>query len=228
MLNLKNKSKNAIMKKGDIMEFSTSILTIKDQEQSILAIDKIDTDYIHIDVMDGNFVNNYADFRSIKGIQKPLDIHFMVQDINQYIDAYLGFHPVYMTFHIEACQDDKQVRKYIEKIRNNHIKVGISISPDTDIDKIKPYLNEIDLVLVMSVYPGYGGQTFIETISSKIEKLSQYRKEEGYTYKIEVDGGINPDTCLLCQEADILVIGSYITDSKDPKNRLQTIKQKFI
>ncbi|MDD3341572.1 MAG: ribulose-phosphate 3-epimerase [Bacilli bacterium] len=210
------------------MQISTSILTIKEDKNAIAEIDKINTDFIHVDVMDGKFVQNTADFLFLEKMQKPLDIHFMVEDIEKYIREYAFFSPVYMTFHIEACKNEQEVRDIIQLIKAYNSKVGISISPDTKVEVLTPYLSSIDLVLVMSVYPGYGGQTFIENSVFKIKELKEYREKESCTYKIEVDGGINDTTCLLCKEADILVAGSYITDKENPSEQIEILKNKFI
>lgn len=200
---------------------SISILNV--DKNDILKIDQLKTDYIHLDVMDNIFVPNKTNFIANKEIQKinhPLDIHFMVENIIKYVDEYKLLNPEYMTFHIEATTNPVLI---IEHIKKCDIKVGIAINPDTDINKIKPYLNIIDLVLVMSVIPGYGGQDFID-ITNKIKRLNDLKKEYNYKFLIEVDGGINNNNIKLLKDSDIIVVGSYITSSKNYASRLKMLQ----
>lgn len=197
-------------------------------KQDIKKIDFLDFEYIHLDIMNQDFVSkNSKENTQIKEylqeINHPLDIHLMVGDIIQYIDVYQDLNPAYITFHIEATKNPMHI---IEYIRKKNIKVGIAINPKTDIEKIHPYLNMIDLVLVMSVEPGYGNQKFID-IRSKIKKLIQIRKEYNHSFLIEVDGGINNQTAPLIQQADIIVVGSYITSKEDYKMAIDQIKKNF-
>ena len=156
---------------------SVSILDIKTDEK-LKKLDELDFDYIHVDVMDNKFVPNITkDFEKLKkqfqNIKHPLDIHLMTYDLISYIDTYKELNPKYITFHVEATKNPVLV---IEHIKKNNIKVGISIKPDTDISKIRPYLNIVDLVLVMSVNPGYGGQKFID-ITDKIKELKKKKSK---------------------------------------------------
>lgn len=213
------------------MKISTSILSIKENlKENIKKLAQSSTDYIHLDIMDGVFVPSKTwDFASaydiIEGINKPLDIHLMVKDLDRYIEAFSSFHPIFLTFHYEATSN---IKKYIAMIREKGIKVGISIKPDTDVEVLKPYLKDIDLVLVMSVIPGAGGQSFILNSVNKIQELSKLKKEESYDYIIEVDGGINAKTVSLVREAgvDIVVSGSYITNGDNYEERILNLKQK--
>ncbi len=199
---------------------SISILNIKDNKEKIKEVDALNSDYIHVDVMDGKFVNNKVDFLNLPPMNTARDIHLMVYDIKKYIDSYLKYHPEYFTFHLEATN---QVDEIIEYIKKFHIKVGISICPDTDVSKLLPYLEKIDLVLVMSVVPGLGGQKFIEESKDKIERLQKLREENNYHYLIEVDGGVNYGTKDFCKNADILVVGSYITMSDNYLEKYQNM-----
>lgn len=207
------------------MKYSISVLTVEGNQEKIKQMDNLQSDYIHLDVMDGLFVDNKVSFDTIKNIHTPLDIHFMVKDVQAYIDAYKHLLPVYMTFHIEAVENPKEMIQYIKE---KGIKVGISLNPETEIDTLYPYLQDIDLVLVMTVHPGYGGQTFIEKTTNKIDSLHEIKEKENLSYIIEVDGGINLENSIKCKKADILVVGSYITDAIDPCQRLTNIKQKFM
>ncbi|MBS7020538.1 MAG: ribulose-phosphate 3-epimerase [Firmicutes bacterium] len=194
------------------MLVSTSILSIKeDMELKLEQLNATDTDYIHLDVMDGIFVENKTeDYMPLKTrLKKPLDIHFMVEDVPRYIEHYHSLEPVYMTFHVEVKNN---VEKLIDMIHQYGIKVGISLKPDTPVAFLLPYLDKIDMVLVMSVEPGRGGQEFLESANDKIHFLDDIRKEKNYQYLIEVDGGINEETKHLCTHADILVAGSFIVN----------------
>lgn len=201
-----------------------SYLNIKDLSD-ILLIDKLDIDYIHVDVMDNLFVpNKTVDenqlFPILKKTTKPLDVHLMVEDVYKYIDLYKTINPQYITFHLEV----KNTLEIINYIKKQNIKVGIAINPNTPITSLIPFLHLIDLVLIMSVEPGYGGQTFITDSILKIKKLSEYKNENNLNFLIEIDGGINNTTYPLVKEiTDISVIGSYITTG-DYNNNLNTLK----
>lgn len=174
------------------------------------------TDQIHFDIMDGIFTENKTlDLKEIsnnlKDINKPIDIHLMVYDILNYTDKILKFNPKYITFHLEAANHPEE---YIDYIKSKNVKVGLAINPDTEIEKLFPYIDKVDLILIMSVPAGKGGQKFID-ISEKIKLLKKYRIDKSLSYIIEVDGGINDQTIKKIKEADIAVCGSFITDSKD-------------
>lgn len=194
---------------------SASFLSIKDNiKDNLKILDKTSISMLHVDIMDGMFVPNKT--WNIKEIQnlldntfKPKDVHLMVQDIKKYVDDFQLINPEYITFHYEAVDNIKETINYIKSL---NIKVGLSIKPNTNVDEIIPFLNDVDLVLVMSVEPGMGGQKFIESSVDKINYLYELRRENNYHYVIEVDGGINDKTSKLCNKADILVIGSFITN----------------
>lgn len=189
---------------------SISLLNIKDDNDKIIKIDNLKTDYLHIDIMDGLFVNNKVDFLELPNVTTKRDIHLMVYNVKDYVDYYKKYQPEYITFHLEAIDNIEEMINYIKAL---NIKVGISIKPNTPVEDLKPYLDKVDLVLVMSVEPGLGGQKFMENSQAKIEELDTIRKEHNYQYVIEVDGGINNITKAMCKSADILVVGSYITMS---------------
>ena len=196
------------------MKISSSFLDIKEPKDIELAkLNNLDIDYIHFDVMDGIFVENktytYEEFYDITRLTtKPKDIHLMVSDVKKYIDDFSKFKPEFITFHYEAASDPMSVINYIH---NLGIKAGMSIKPQTNVSEIIHYLGSLDLILVMSVEPGRGGQTFIESSCNKIEQLYTLRENNNYNYVIEVDGGINNETIKKCDKADICVVGSYIT-----------------
>ena len=200
---------------------SISILNIKDDNEKIKEIDNLGSDYIHIDIMDSKFVSNISEMVNLPSLNTKRDIHLMVYDIKSYVDIYKKYNPEYITFHVEATND---IREMIDYIHSLGIKVGLSIKPGSSIDKIYPYLGIIDLALVMSVEPGAGGQKFIPTSEDKINELKAIREKYNYHYVIEVDGGVNSETKDSCKNADILVVGSYITMSDNIEERYLSMK----
>ena len=210
------------------MKISASFLSIKeDVKINIKKLDQTTIDYLHLDIMDGYFVDNKTwgikeVLETLNDTSKPLDVHLMVRDIFKYIDNYKALKPVFITFHLEATSNPLEV---IDYLKQNNIKVGMSIKPNTEISELEPYLSYLDLVLIMSVEPGMGGQSFIKNSIEKIELLNQLRKENNYHYLIEVDGGINDDTAKFCEKADILVVGSYITNSADYQNQINKLQR---
>ena len=147
----------------------------------------------------------------------------MVKDIKKYVREYSRLKPDYIIFHYEATKEINEIINYIKLL---NIKVGIAINPDTDVNVLDPYLDIIDLVLVMSVFPGKGGQTFIN-IKDKIDYLYSIREKYNLKYQIEVDGGINNDTIKQIPKADIAVVGSYITNSNDYKSQIEKVRDNY-
>lgn len=209
------------------MKLSVSILSIKNNlKENILKLDQLSIDYLHLDIMDGKFVYNKTWSINeinelLKNTTKPYDVHLMVKDVYKYIDDYKTIKPTYLTFHYEAAKDPLEIINYIKK---NKIKVGMSIKPNTSVQEIFPYLSQLDLVLVMSVEPGEGGQDFLISTVNKIRLLDEIRKNYEYHYLIEVDGGINDETIQYCMSADIIVVGSYITSSDDYQGQIDKLK----
>ena len=208
------------------MKISVSTLNLIKEESNLLLLDSTNIDYLHIDIMDNYFVPNYIsqfDFinKSLTKLTKPLDIHLMFNDVKGYIDLYSALLPEYLTFHLE----NGNVIETINYIKSKNIKVGLSIKPDTDIVELMPYLDLIDLVLIMSVEPGYGGQPFIEEVVLKIKKLKELQNK--YKYVIEVDGGITQTNLDLVKESDIIVVGSFITKSDNYQEKVNIIKSNF-
>lgn len=219
-----------------MVEIATSILTMKKGEEAstILNLEAGKTDYFHIDVMDGKFVekDTYQTMLENCGYIKrmsslPLDVHFMVEDIQEAIDDFADFEPNIMTFHLEACKDNKEVMEWIRKIQEKHCKVGISIKPNTPIEKIYEYLPYIHQCLVMTVEPGKGGQTFLTQMVEKIKKLKSYIQENELEVDIEVDGGINLRTApeVKSAGANILVAGTAILMANDYRTIIEELKQ---
>ena len=196
------------------MKIAASFLDIKEPiVDEVTKLSNLDIDYLHLDVMDGIFVENktytYEEFYNItKFATKPKDVHLMVSDVKRYIDEFSKMNPEFITFHYEAVSEVSSVINYIHE---KGIKVGISIKPSTEVSEIVDYLNYVDLVLVMSVEPGRGGQSFIEDSIRKINQLYDVREKQNFNYVIEVDGGINNETIKKCDKVDIAVVGSYIT-----------------
>ncbi|MDO4975247.1 MAG: ribulose-phosphate 3-epimerase [Alphaproteobacteria bacterium] len=203
------------------MKIAGSFLKIQNEIEKIIELDSI-ADQIHYDVMDGKFVSNttvdICKMQEIsKHITKPKDVHLMVYDIKKYVREYSKLKPDYITFHYEATNNINEIINYIKLL---NIKVGIAINPDTDVSLLMPYLDVVDLVLVMSVFPGKGGQTFID-VSSKIDYLYSLK------YVIEVDGGINNETIKKVNKVDIAVVGSYITDSDDYRTQVEKVRDSY-
>ena len=201
------------------MKISASLLSARDNLETITKeLNNLDIDYIHLDIMDGLFVPNtsYTDeeINLIMNItNKKLDVHLMVNDIDKYVNYYLNDNVESITFHYEAMNDIN----IINKIKNNGIKCGISIKPNTNVEEIYHLLPLIDKVLVMSVEPGKGGQKFIPNSLDKISKLRKKIDSLNLNVLISVDGGINNNSATQCIEngVDILVIGSALTNSEN-------------
>ena len=216
-------------------EVSVSILTV-DKENAMQVFYNLETskiNYYHIDVMDGKFVkkntvNLMKDYSlSISHISNiGLDVHLMVEDVEKFLDDYIVLNPNIITFHIEATKTYEKTMKIIRFIKENNIKVGIAINPDTEIDEIKEYLPFIHMVLIMTVVPGKGGQSLIPDTIEKIKKIREYIEKENLDIDIEVDGGINSETANSVKDAgaNILVSGSYIINSENYSEAVSKLK----
>ena len=218
-----------------MVEISTSILSIEKEKatRTFYDLETAHTDYIHIDVMDGKFVQNnthelmkeYAN--TIKQISNiPLDIHLMTYNVKDYIEQYIDLEPN-IIFHIESVESKEEAYEIIKFIKENNAKVGISIKPNTKVEQIYEFLPYIHMILVMTVEPGLGGQKLIPETLEKVKKLKEYIEENNLEIDIEVDGGINVETVEMAKGvgANILVSGSYIIKSEDYKKTISELKE---
>lgn len=212
------------------MKIAASILDCKSRIEGVVSLNKTKTSYIHIDVMDGKFVPNveFSNMNEISGVnlvsKYPLDVHLMVDSPLDYIKDLGGMNIEFITVHLEI---DKDKREIFKRIRKLGYKVGLSIKPNTDIKKIVDYLDDIDMVLVMSVEPGMGGQKFMDSTVDRIIELKKLIGDRDIT--IEVDGGINIDTIDKVRDiVDIAVVGSYITKSEDYKKSVLELLRRNI
>lgn len=183
---------------------------------------------IHIDVMDGHFVPNITmgpivveALRPVTDL--PLDVHLMIENPDQYIEDFAKAGADYITVHVEAC---RHLHRTIQLIRSHGVKPGVVLNPHTPIETIQHILEDIDMVLFMTVNPGFGGQKFIHSVVPKIEQLSTIIKEKGLNVEIEIDGGINAETIIPCAKAGatIFVAGSAIYGKEDRSKALQEIQ----
>jgi len=184
-------------------------------KEEILSINN--AKWLHFDVMDGLFVENKTyDHKLVKEIKEYsnqfFDVHLMIEKPEMHIDKYVKSGADLITFHYEATSKPEDL---IKKIKDKNVKAGISIKPDTPVFLLDQFLNELDLILIMSVEPGKGGQKFIPNSIEKIEYLNKKRIENNYNYLIEVDGGINKETAktVMLAGCDVIVVGSYIFNS---------------
>ena len=187
-------------------------------------------DIFHLDIMDGQFVPNISyGIPVCEAIAKesniPLDVHLMTEDPEQFVEEFQEMGVEYLSFHIEATA---HAHRLITHIQSKGMKAGIVLNPSTPIEAIKYVLDIVDFVLVMTVNPGFGGQSFIMSGIDKIKELDEIRKTKQLDFLIEVDGGVNDETGKLCAEAgaDLLVSGSFLFKSEDPKQTILDIKQK--
>ena len=196
----------------------------------IELINKSNADWFHLDVMDGVFVPNITFGSPVLEIfknyaKKPLDIHLMIVNPENYIDKFSSYNPDTITFHIEAVKD---ISAILKKIKNLNIKAGLAINPDTPIEDLEPYLNEIDMVCLMGVFPGFSGQKFINKTNSRLRDLKNLVESKKSKVLIQIDGGVDLSNVkeLSRLGADILVSGSCIFKSKNPSKIIDSLKKE--
>ena len=197
--------------------------------QEIQDVENGGADYIHVDVMDGHFVPNITIgpliVQAIKPITNlPLDVHLMIENPDIFIQAFAEAGSSIITVHQEATP---HLHRTIQLIKSYHVKAGVVINPGTPAHMIKGVLPDVDLVLLMTVNPGFGGQSFISNVVPKIKQIAEWREELGLSFEIEIDGGINADTAKTCVNAgaDVLVAGSAVYNKVDRKQAIQAIVQ---
>jgi len=197
-------------------------------DEEMRAAERAGADLFHLDVMDGCFVPNLTfgpmivrAVRKLTGL--PLDTHLMIEDPDRYIPQFADAGSDIITIHVEASTD---VRKDLRMIREKGKKSGLTLNPDTPIEKIVDYFDEIDLLLVMSVFPGFAGQSFMPDVLSKVVDARRIRDEKGFDFVIEIDGGINPATSVRAREsgAEILIAGSSVFGSADYAEAIRAIR----
>ena len=201
-------------------------------KRDITAVEKAGAEYLHFDVMDGHFVPNISfGIPVLKCISKSHkmvnDVHIMISDPLKYAEEFMKAGADILTFHYEACKSEKEMLDVIRIIHSCGGKAGISIKPKTDVKVLDNLLKELDLVLVMSVEPGFGGQSFISDALDKITYLRTVIDQNQYNCLVEVDGGINYETAKLCKRAgvDVLVAGSYLFGHEDLEERIKGLKE---
>ena len=207
-------------------KIGVSFLSSKNIPRDIGLLNDTDVDYIHVDIMDGKFVKNKTmPFREMRHINdytsKRLDVHLMVEEASKYIPLYAELNTEYITIHVEIEED---IMKDLELIKSYSIKCGLAISPDTKISSLIPYLPYVDMILVMSVYPGEGGQEFIEDSEDRINEVRELLKSYNIPAIISVDGGINDKSKDKCNNCDMLVSGSYVISSDNFQEKISSLR----
>lgn len=210
------------------MKVSVSILGLNDRKKAISLLNNTNCDYIHIDVMDGSFVpNKQFTTEEINNLEiiskKKFDVHLMVDNPREYIENLDISSIEYIIVHSEIAKD---INELLDLIKSYNIKCGLSIKPNTDISILTPYLNKLDLILVMSVEPGFSGQEFISNSLDKVSKLKQIIKNNNLDIVMAIDGGINGSNASLVKKSgiDMVVSGSYVTNSLDYQDKINDLR----
>lgn len=218
-----------------MVEISTSLLSVQKDNimKTIYNLEVAKTNFFHIDVMDGKFVESFTNeiMEEYSGYVKsvstiPLDVHLMVNDVKKYVDTYLNYEPNIITFHIEAVKNIDEAMELINYIKASNCKVGIAVNPNTDVKKIYKLLPYVHLALVMTVVPGKGGQELIPQTIDKIKELRAYVDDNDLGVFIEADGGIKLENCDSIKNAgaDILVSGTGIIKEENYEETIRKMK----
>ncbi len=196
-------------------------------ERDIKVVENAGADWLHVDVMDGHFVPNITiGVPVVKSINKitnlPLDVHLMIENPEKYVESFVDAGADILTFHYEAVKE-AEIKSLISKIKSFGVKAGMSIKPKTPANVVLPYIDDLDLVLVMTVEPGFGGQKFMEDCAEKLPLIKKHANSE---LILQVDGGINAETGKICKDlgANSLVAGNYIYKSDNIKNAIECLR----
>lgn len=197
-------------------------------QREITMINESEADWIHVDIMDGVFVPNLSMGLPVveavnRHAKKPLDVHLMIVNPERYVEAFQKAGAATISVHVEACP---HLHRNIQQLRQMGVKAGVALNPHTPLDALRYVIKEIDLVCVMSVNPGFGGQKFIETTYQKVKELKQMIADSGSSALIEIDGGVNQQNAkpLLDAGADVLVAGNFVFSSPEPKEVIRKLK----
>lgn len=212
------------------MKIAPSILSadFANLQRDIELVEENQVDVLHVDIMDGHFVPNITFgpnvVAAIRPFTKlPLDCHLMIEQPERYVEAFANAGADLINVHVEATP---HIHRVLQLIKSFGVKAAVTINPGTPVSAIEPVLSLVDMVLVMTVNPGFGGQKFIPECLEKVTALAEIRRSKGYTYEIEVDGGVTDQTIGACRDAgaDVFVAGSYIYDAENPAERIQALK----
>lgn len=198
-------------------------------QRDVEMLNRSAADWIHIDIMDGVFVPNISFGLPVceainKHAQKPLDVHLMIMNPERYVEAFKAAGAATISVHYEACP---HLHRNLQQLHDLEVNAGVAINPHTPVDLLRDVIHDIDLVCIMSVNPGFGGQKFIEHTYQKVRQLRQIIDEAGAKTKIEIDGGVKADNAkaLLEAGADVLVAGSFVFNAEDPVATIQGLKE---